>query len=39
MKRPILSAVAVAACAVLVLALGEFLRPLLTCTAGCGGAP
>lgn len=35
MKRPILSALAVAACAVLVLALGHLVAPLLTCSAGC----
>ena len=36
MTRPLRSALAVAACAVLVLALGHLVAPLLTCSAGCG---
>lgn len=35
MTRPLLSALAVAARAVLVLALGHLVAPLLTCSAGC----
>jgi len=35
MTRPLRSALAVAACAALVLALGHLLAPLLTCAAGC----
>ena len=35
MTRPLRSALAVAACAVLVLAVGHLVAPLLTCSAGC----
>ena len=35
MTRPLLSALAVAACALLVLAVGHLVAPLLTCSAGC----
>ena len=36
MTRPLKTALSITACALLVLALGHVLAPLLTCSAGCG---
>ena len=35
MTRPLATACAITACAVLVLAVGHLVAPLLTCSAGC----